>query len=143
MDMVMDIIAVVISGIALALTILQYIIEANRQKKEATLIAYNSLQNEVFSELRKHELSSLKKGDEGWNDVTTCLAKIENFSVGINTGIYSLDIVNRLGGDFFITQFDKLLPVINRKREDDSASKHYDEFEKVIIKLKKKRGMTK
>ncbi len=141
MDIVMDIIAVVISGIALALTTFQYIIEANRQKKEATLIAYNSLQNEVFSELRKYDLGVIKKGDAGWNEVTTCLAKIENFSVGINTGIYSLNIVNRLGGGFFITQFEKLRPVIEQKRTDDNKSKHYDEFEKVIVKLKKKRGM--
>ena len=143
MDMAMDIIAVVISGIALALTILQYIIEANRQKKEATLLAYNSLQDEVFSELRKYDLGSIKKGDKGWNEVTTCLAKIENFSVGINTRIYSLDIVNRLGGSFVIGQFEKLLPVINQKRQEDENSKHYDEFEKVIVKLKKKRGEIK
>ena len=139
----MDIIALVISGIALALSIFQYITEASRQKKESTLIAYNSLQNEVFSELRNYDLGSIKKGDKGWNEVTTCLAKIENSSIGINTGIYSLNIVNRLGGGFFIKQFDKLLPVINQKRKADSVNKHYDEFEKVIIKLKKKRGMAK
>lgn len=79
---------------------------------------------------------------KGWDEVTTYLAKIENFSVGINTNIYSIDILNSLGGNFFIEQYRNLIPIINKKREEDKGNKHYDQFEKVVKRLKKKRGIT-
>ena len=135
-----DIVTLIISGMALAISIFQFFIEKNRQKKEATLIAYNNLQKEVFSELKKYDLKTIKKGDGGWDTVTRCLAIIENFSVGLNTGIYSLDILNRLGGGFFIEQYEELSFIISKKREENKNSKHYDEFEKVVNELRRKRG---
>lgn len=135
----MDILALIISACALCLSIFQFFSDGERQKKESTLLAYNELQNEVFSKLKQYNLKALGQETEEWNQVTTCLAKIENFCVGINSGIYSLDTLNRLGGGFFIGQFDTLWPIINRKRDGDPRSKHYDEFESVIKKLKIKR----
>ena len=138
----MDIIALIISFLALGLSAVQYLEESSRQKKEATLNIYNRLQDDVFSKLKKYDLKSLEKGDKGWDEVTTCLAKIENFSVGINTNIYSIDILNSLGGNFFVEQHDNLIPIINKKREEDKGNKHYDQFQKVVERLKKKRGIT-
>lgn len=139
----MEVIALIVSVLALGLSILQFFKESSRQKKEATLNAYNVLQNEVFSELKKYDLGNIKKGDDGWDDITICLAKIENFAVGINTGIYSLNILNSLGGGFFINQYEKLLPIISKKREEDKKTKHYNEFETVVNDLRTKRGKTK
>ena len=136
----MDIVALIISILTAVFSILQFAIEGSRQKKESTLEAYDNLQHEVFSKLKKYSLCTLKKGDDGWDDVTVCLAKIEKFCVGINTHIYSCKILNRLGGGHFIEQFDELRPIITQKRENDSSNKHYDEFEMVVNKLKKKRG---
>ena len=86
------------------------------------------------------DLSDIKYRSEEWEEITICLAKIENFSVGINTGIYSHKVLNRLGGAFFIRQFDKLKPIIDLKREKNmSVGKHYDEFEKAVWTLKKNR----
>lgn len=142
----MEIAAVVISIMAFLLSIIQFVKESSRQKKEATLIAYNELQNEVFSELnlifikKADNLKELKEGDEAWENLTVFLAKIERFSVGINTGIYSIVILNRLGGGYLIRIFETLKPIIYKKRSNKvSSGKHYDEFEKVVNRLKKMR----
>lgn len=58
---VLDIVTLIISGLALMLSVFQFFIEESRQKKEATLIAYNDLQKEVFSELKKYKLRTIKK----------------------------------------------------------------------------------
>ncbi len=137
----MEIAALVISILAFLLSCYQFFRESSRQKKEATLIAYNDLQDNVFAELNKHEdLSKIVYQSDDWKEITTCLAKIENFSVGINTNIYSYKVLNRLGGAFFISQFEKLKPIINTKREKNvSSGKHYNEFENTVLKLKKHR----
>lgn len=139
-NVILDIITIIISVIALGFSLYQFFCEAERQKKEATLNAYKELQETAFSVLRKYQLSTIKKGDDGWDTVTTCMAQIENFCVGVNSGVYSLDILNRLGGGFFIERFEKLQPVIQKKRSDDRNSQHYNEFSKTVRDLKKKRS---
>ena len=144
----MEISAMIISIVALILSLLQFIFNSNREKNESTLVAYNELQNEVFSKLNTififydNEFSDFEENGEYWEDVTTYLAKIERFCVGINTHIYSINILNRLGGGYFIRIFETLKPVINKKRiKNISKGKHYDEFEKTVTKLRKKRGL--
>lgn len=144
----MEISAMIISIVALILSLLQFIFNSNREKNESTLVAYNELQNEVFSKLNTififydNDFSDFEENGEYWEDLTTYLAKIERFCVGINTHIYSINILNRLGGGYFIRIFETLKPVINKKRTKNiSKGKHYDEFEKTVTKLRKKRGL--
>lgn len=138
----MEIIALIISILALGLSLIQFIREASRQKKEATLNAYNILQDDAFSYLKELPKEKLAPPPQyhspEYNQITNYLAKIEIFSTGINTGIYSIWILNRLGGAFFIHQFDRLAAIINEKREKDrTKGKHYNEFENTVKKLKR------
>lgn len=72
-------------------------------------------------------------GSEEWNELTVYLAKIEQFSVGINTGVYSIAVLNRLGGAFFVRQFEKLEPIIAKKRNESRIpGSHNEEFEMVV-----------
>ncbi len=138
----MDIIALVISILAFLLSLFQFFRESLRQKRESTLIAYNELQNDVFSDLTQYPcpLPPVEYHGEEWNKFTVYLAKLERFSVGINTGIYSIRTLNRLGGAYFITEFEKLKPVIDCKRKANVVpGGHYDEFEKTVNKLRKMR----
>lgn len=138
----MEICALIISILAFVFSVLQYISDSSRQKKESTLNAYNELQNDVFSELNKYPspMPEIEYMSEEWERVTVYLAKIERFSVGINTGVYSIDILNRIGGSYYIRQFDKLKSVIEIKRNENiSKGKHYDEFEESVRILRKYR----
>lgn len=142
----MEIMALIISILALGLSLFQFIRDASWQKREATLNAYNRLQDDAFSPLNKYTSEFLNsppeyRSDE-YNDITNCLVKIELFSTGINTGIYSLWVLNRLGGAYFIHQFKKLTKVIEKKREDNRIQgRHYDEFEITVKKLKRIRQL--
>lgn len=143
----MDILALLISIAALVLSFVQFIRDASRGKKEATLNAFYALQNEVFDSLdellvnKDIEISAIKLGTDEWGTVTTALAKIEQFSVGINTNIYSIEILNRVAGAYFILLFENFKPIIEKKRSQNiSKGKHYDEFEQTVLHLKKIRG---
>ncbi len=140
----MDVIALVVSVLALVLSLIQFMKDESRQKKESTLIAYNELQNDVFSQLTKlpDPLPPVEYLSDKWTELTIYLAKLERFSVGINTGIYSIGILDRLGGAYYIRQFEKLKPIIDRKRKEKIVpGKHYDEFELTVKKLKKRRKL--
>ena len=135
----MDVLAIMISSLALIFSIVQFIKDNSRAKKEATLIAYNRLQDDVFSELTKYSypMPNTDIGSEEWNELTVYLAKIEQFSVGINTRIYSIAVLNRLGGAFFVRQFEKLEPIIAKKRKESRIpGSHYEEFEMVVKHLR-------
>lgn len=144
-----DILAAFFAGAAFMLSIIQFIRDNSRQKRESTLNAYNDLQDDVFTNLnillseykiKKKKLTSLRSGDKDWEDITEYLAKIERFSVGINSGIYSIKVLNRLGGGYFIRLYEELSPVITKKRKANiSKGNHYDEFEVTVKKLKKLR----
>ena len=142
----MEITALIISILALGLSLFQFIRDASRQKKEATLNAYNILQDDAFSYLKELPKEKLDPPPQyhspEYNRITNYLAKIEIFSTGINTGIYSIWILNRLSGAFFIHQFDRLTAIINEKRKEDRVKgKHYNEFENTVKKLKRIRQM--
>lgn len=142
----MDIFALIISILALALSVIQFIQNTSRQKKESTLNAYNILQDDAFSYLIGLPKEKLNPPPQyhspEYDKITTCLAKIETFSTGINAGVYSIWVLNRLGGAFFIHQYKRLAGVIEEKREEDrSKGKHYNEFEETVKRLERIRAL--
>ncbi len=142
----MNICALTISLLAFVLSVFQFVRDSLWQKKEATLNAYNELQDDVFSELSKYSkpLPAIKRGDDKWNKFTTFLAKLERFSVGINTGIYSIKILNDLGGDYYIYEYEKLEPIITEKRKNNIIpGGHYTEYEKTVNRLKRYKSTSK
>lgn len=128
----MNICALIISLLAFVLSVFQFVRDSLWQKKEATLNAYNELQDDVFSELTTYSkpISEIKRGDDKWNKFTIFLAKLERFSVGINTGIYSIKILNDLGGDYYIYEYEK---TVNRLKRYKSTSKY---LKRVLLLLK-------
>lgn len=146
-----DIATVIIALLALFLSLFQFFRDNSREKREATLNAYNDLQTKVFTELnrflkqyrgKEEQLYKLEINDKNWEKLTEWLARIERFSVGVNTNIYSLRVLNRLGGGYYIRLFETLKPVIDKKRfKNISKGKHYDEFELTVKKLRRLRKL--
>ena len=145
----MEIFSLVLSAIALTLSLWQFFNKREREKKESTLNAFASLQKSIFDNqlisndrVKKVEEKIKEKNfdaniDEDFASITQALAKIEHFSVGINTNVYSIKILNRLAGNFIIDSYSKLIPIIKFKRYIGGHGKFYDEFEKMANKLKK------
>lgn len=136
-----DDIPIVISIIALVISILHHFTDGIRGKKRDTLDAYNTLQKEVFDELNKIRKKYPKLYDdrnmENRKEIIGYLARIERFSVGINSDIYDIETLKRCGGAYFVRMYLYLEDIIKVKRgtKRDRGGKHYDEFEKVKNKL--------
>jgi len=138
----MELIAVIISAVAFCLSLYQLLSDRNRTKKESTLHAFNLNQNEVFDPISKMDIKSINPDKrEDWRKLTTLMARIEHFCVGINTGIYDIRIVNKLGGNYMLNLYNRLLPHINMKESLSSGGQHYNEYRDMIKRLKKIRKM--
>lgn len=144
--------ALVFSGLAIIISLAQFFSERNRSRKEATIHAFDELEENVF--FKKHykklvikageeyALSGKPESDkEKWNEATLALSRIEHFAVGVNTNVYDLKTLNRMAGGFIIEEFSRWKPIIETKRIQAPNSKHYDEFETMYISLKKLRGI--
>lgn len=64
------------------------------------------------------------------------MARIEHFSVGVNSDIYDIETVKRLAGKHFCALYGKLSPMVEKKRKINKTDKHYDEFERLVSELK-------
>lgn len=145
-----DIAALAISVIAAGFSIGSFFLERNRVRREATIHAFEDLEKEVFSQDdyvsapagAKKEAEERRLG-RAWRRGTELLAKIEHFCVGVRVHAFDLKTLNRLAGGYFITQYENWRPIIEQKRLDDSSMKHYDEFESVVKRLKRKRDWKK
>jgi len=144
--------ALVFSGIAIIISLAQFFSERNRSRKEATIHAFDELEENVFSKKHykklvirageEYALSGKPENDqEKWNEATLALSRIEHFAVGVNSKIYDLKTLNRMAGSFLLEEFSRWKPIIDTKRIQAPNSKHYDEFETMCISLKKLRGI--
>ena len=160
-DIIVCYVTPVVAVLGFLFSLYQYYINAHRGQKESTLIAYRKLQDITVPTVRElrgkiprivSKITECKKTKDcrkcgecerceeykDWNKLTTSLADLENFCVGINLKIYDINVLNRLGGGHFIQLFSSLEPIITEKRKDKS-SKHYDEFEMTVNELKRRR----
>lgn len=162
--------AVVVSLVIYALGLL-------REKKQATLEAYNVLQTDVFDKLNLFTNRQIRdicievcenngsksnisdETNEKFYVLISYLARLEHFSIGVNTGIYDAKTAERAGTAFLQGQYTKLFPLIytqekrNKSKSAISLPKnwyeeavnslesyddgYYDEFKRFVRKLKK------
>lgn len=145
-----DWLALGFSVVAIVVTLLQFLSERRRCRKEATIHAFDELERNVFSkeEYKKvivregttFALNQKTSADiSAWNNATLALSQIEHFSVGVNSKLYDLKTLNRMAGGFLIKEFERWKPIIDTKRIQMPEEKHYDEFEQLYTSLTKLR----
>lgn len=93
MDTILSITALVISVVSGAFALYTFIWTAQRDRKQATLDAYNQLQEQVFDHLSLWTSSEIKMIGENYSSaeykqLSAYIARIEHFCVGVNQGIY-------------------------------------------------------
>ena len=149
--MIENIIAILISLGALLFSLIQFFVEKDRNRKEATIHALDNLeQNKEFLfllSLSKNEIDSFVKRKKNnnrliiheWETIINALPLIEHFSVGINTKIYDINTLNRMAGNQIITVFYACEDLIKYKRIGKGKEKNYIEFEILTNKLIKLR----
>lgn len=147
--MYIDLISIVLSFLAVAISLAIFFDERKRNRSEATIHAFDELQNLVFSAedyspLVSKAVEEYNSGhlNNSWQSATNYLSRIEHFCVGVQLKTYDIDTLNKLAGGFMVEQYSYWIPVINIKRTKDANKKmkHYDEFEAVAKKICEIRG---
>lgn len=141
--------SLVLSILAFVFSLWSFLVERKRNRREATIHAFDQLEERVFLQ-KDYSILATKAGDDycngmrdgAWQTATSFLSQIEHFCVGIRVKTYDIDTLNRLAGGFIIEQYHYWVPIINTKRlkDVDKKMKHYDEFEAVAKELCEKRG---
>ncbi len=109
------------SAFSLFLSVYTYIAGLRRERRQATIDAYNQLEKEAldkvyfYSAKEVEEIANNPKKPE-YKELSLMLARFDQFAVGVNTKVYDIRALRRLAGSYIGIQYDKLLPLIKAKR---------------------------
>lgn len=149
METILSIIAIVISVISGGFALYTFFWTATRDRQQATLDAYNQLQEQALDHLNLYRPSNIKeivkdRRSEEYKKLSAYVARIEHFCVGVNQKIYDRKTVYELAHGYFDGGLKvRIEPVIdgkNRFGEDYYANIHavYAWMEKETEKRKRK-----
>lgn len=143
--------AVAISILAFFFSLKQFYYEKNRNRKEATIHAFDQLesnesikylfscsQRDIDSLVKRHTQGDNRIKDE-WDLISSSLPLLEHFAVGINSRIYDLKTLNRMAGNKIIAVYNNCSKLLQHKRLGIGNEKNYKELENMIVRLKKLR----
>jgi len=153
--MIIDIISMIVSAGA---TIIAAIALVNtyhsqrdallRERKQATIEAFNTLQTEVLDPMvninrSEAELAAERHlesdGDkEIYDSFRVQIARLDHFAVGICEETYDYETFCKLGGEHVMYLYEKVEPVIIESRACSKNVVPFQEFEKLYRRLKEK-----
>ena len=123
METILSIIAIVLSVISGGFAFYTFIWTASRDRKQATLDAYNQLQEQALDHLnyyRPAEIADIAEDprSQAYKEVSGYIARIEHFCVGVTQKIYDRKAVYELAHGYFDGAVrDRIEPIIERKNQ--------------------------
>ena len=101
MEMTVSIVSLAISLLAAGLTLYSFVWTARRDRRQATLEAYNRLQEQALDHLNLYMPSQIREiaknnRSEEYKRLSVYVARIEHFCVGVNEKIYDRHTVYEL-----------------------------------------------
>jgi hypothetical protein len=119
-----------------------------RQRKEATIHAYQTLQEQVLDKLviiNKTEIHNVinykdesKEFLEIYNEYRALIARCEHFAVGVNNNIYDFNVLVDLSGIHLVMLYNKLNPIIQCARSATYGKDAFKNFEILVKELEKR-----
>ena len=142
METVLSIIALVFSVISGLFTGFAFFFTWNRDKKQATFDAFNRLQDEVFDKINRLSKTQVKEiagnpTNAEFTEYTKYLVRIEQFCIGVQSGIYAVSVTKKIASKYLADVFEKSRPIIEHKRKIYPNESQYEAFEKIVRKLNK------
>lgn len=163
MELYISLAAMLISLVSVIVSVAIYMLGISREKKQATLDAFNTLQEQVFDKLNQYTYAQIKDICNTWKQIENkkafaeeekvhmeyCiseyrllsgyLARIEHFALGVNTGIYDAKIAERAGTTYLRVLYrSKLKPLIDIKNNDgEDGVEYYAEFRHLVESIEK------
>ena len=133
---VLSLLALIVSVISFSLSWWVHKQSLVRERKQATLDAFNVFQCQVLDELSGYPRKEIEEIAEDprstdYKSVSKLLARCEHFAVGVNQEIYDKDTVRALAAEHIVVVYGKLLPLIQKKRSFGNNQNRYHDFEKL------------
>lgn len=155
---VTDCVSIVISFLALWFSLRQYYCERNRNRKEATIHAFDTLEGSdsiifLFScssiqidDYVQRRTEYDKRIDQEWASLSNALHLIEHFAVGINSKVYDITTLNSMAGNKIISTYNNCEKLLCHKRMGVGNGNNYSEFSKMVndliqLRLKKNQSI--
>lgn len=141
-----DIIASIALGfsvISVAYAVIVYFKGLKRERKQATLDAFNELQAQVLDELAKYSPNAIRMIAEDhrkkdtkpkYNHLKTLIARIEHFAIGIEEKIYDFK-TDKLAAEHLIYLYNKVSPIVQAARESAKGKNTYIHYEMLVNRL--------
>lgn len=133
-----SIISVLMAVFSFMFSLFTYQKSVVHDRKQATLDAYNMLQEQSLDKLSSYfpvEIAEIAKSrtSEEYKTISRYIARIEHFCVGVNQNIYDKEIVYELAHGFLDGAIKKRIePVLNRKSFNNSTEDFYINTKKVF-----------
>lgn len=133
-----------VSVISAVCAIVVYFKGLKRERKQATLDAFNDLQAQVLDELAGYTPTAIRviaenrrKNDskQQYYHCKTLIARIEHFAIGIEEKIYDYKTADKLAAEHLIYLYNKVSPIIMAARESAKGKHTYIHFEKLVNRL--------
>ena len=146
MESTLSILAIIISAFTFLFSFYTFRWTARRDRKQATLDAYNTLQNEAFDKLNPlipSEIQEIMKHttSKEYNEVSGYIARIEHFCVGVNQEIDDRKTVYELAHGYFDGKKlrSRMEPVIDQKNQGADKD-YYENIHKVLAWMDRESG---
>ena len=123
METTLSLIAIILSVVSGGFSFYTFIWTTHRDRKQATLDAYNQLQEQALDHLnyyRPADIVEIAKNprSEEYKKISTYIARIEHFCVGVNQKIYDSETVYALARDYLDGAIKaRIEPIIDRKNQ--------------------------
>lgn len=121
METIISIVSIVFSTISGVFSFYTFVWTKKRDRKQATLDAYNRLQEQALDQLNLYSPGEMRKiaedpKSEEYKTVSTYIARIEHFCAGANQKIYDGETVFELANGFLNGSIKKrITPIIDVK----------------------------
>ena len=121
MEDYMSVAALVISLFSAFFSLYTFVWTKKRDRKQATLEAYNRLQEQVLDHLNLYMPKQVKEiaenpRSEDYKQISAYIARIEHFCVGVNQKIYDRCVVYELAQGYLDgTIKNRIQPIIEKK----------------------------
>ena len=125
-----------------------FLADHERRKKQATIEFGRTVfehiemcQKGLFKKFNNKviNLDDLKE-DEDWRYVRDLMANLEMLATGVNTGIYDLEIIDRMFGSFIMSMDKKMGPYIDHQKDGGKYPTVYSEFTKLAQNINNHRN---
>ena len=149
METTLSVMAIVISMLSCVFALYTFFWTVRRDRKQATLDAYNQLQDQAFDKLNLYSPAAIRKiaeepKSEEYKIISGYIARIEHFCVGVNQNIYDRKRVYALAHGYLDGNMlqSRIEPIIEKKHIN-ATEDYYENIHTIIQWMKQEESKSK